>query len=56
MTCGRCKHCTPMNVCGGDCKCEAKSTSDLTFEVSQDDDINFYGDVDGQLCPDFVEK
>lgn len=56
MTCGKCKHCTPLNICGGDCRCEAKSTDDLTFEVSQDDDISFYGDVDGQPCPDFVEK
>lgn len=53
MTCGKCKHCTPLDVCGGDCKCAAKSTEDLVFEVSQDDDIQFYGDQDGQPCADF---
>ena len=56
MTCGKCKHCTPLNVCGGDCECRAKSTDGLTFEVSQDDDIRFYGDQDGQPCSDFAEK
>lgn len=56
MTCGKCKYCVPLNVCGGDCQCKAKSDSDLTFEVSQDDDIRFYGDQDGQPCPDFAEK
>lgn len=56
MTCGKCKHCVPLNVCGGDCRCKAKSDSLLTFEVSQDDDIRFYGDQDGRPCPDFTEK
>ena len=35
---------------------QAKSDGDLTFEVSQDDDIRFYGDQDGQPCSDFTEK
>ena len=56
MTCGKCKHCVPLNVCSGDCQCKAKSDGDLTFEVSQDDDIRFYGDQDGQPCSDFTEK
>ena len=53
MTCGKCKNCTPLNVCGGDCQCKAKSIDGLVFEVSQDDDITFYGDLDGQPCTDF---
>lgn len=53
MTCGKCKHCTPLSVCGGDCQCKTNSTEDLVFEVSQDDDIQFYGKQDGQPCADF---
>ena len=56
MTCGKCEHCTPLDVCGGDCKCKMKSDDGLVFEVSQDDDIRFYGDLPGQPYPDFSEK
>ncbi len=56
MTCGKCKHCVPMHVCGADCQCVAKSDGDLVFEVSQDDDIRFYGDHDGQPCANFDAK
>ena len=53
MTCGKCKNCTPLNASGADCQCKAKSIDGLVFEVSQDDDITFYGDLDGQPCTDF---
>ncbi len=39
MTCGKCKNCNPLYVCGSDCECKAKA-----IEVAQDDDIRFYGE------------
>lgn len=50
MTCGMCKHCKPNDVCNGDCLCAAKD-----IEVSQDDDIRFYGDGD-QNCELFEKE
>lgn len=52
MTCGKCQHCIPMDVCGGDCKCEARSDG-ITFEVSQDDDIRYYGEQNNEPCEFF---
>lgn len=54
-TCGNCKHCIENNVCNGDCLCKAKSDANTTFEVSQDDDIRFYGEEDNQPCQNFIE-
>lgn len=55
-SCGMCKHCNPMNMCGGDCECGAQSDKKITFEVSQDDDIRFYGEPDKEPCKDYVAK
>lgn len=49
MTCGKCKHCTPNDVCDGDCLCKEKD-----IEVSQDDDIRFYGEDGNKPCEDFT--
>lgn len=54
-TCGNCKYCNPMSICGGDCECKAKSDANITFEVSRDDDIRFYGENDNQPCQNFTE-
>lgn len=48
-TCGKCKHCKPNDVCGGDHVCEAKE-----LEVSADDDTGFYAEQDGQPCEKFT--
>lgn len=48
MTCGKCKHCIPNDVCNGDCLCKAKE-----IEVSQDDDIRFYGERTDEPCKSF---
>lgn len=50
LTCGKCAHCVPEDVCGCDCECTAKR-----IEVSQDDDIQFYGE-NGKPCKDFTKK
>lgn len=47
-TCGRCKNCIPEDACGCDCLCIMKD-----IEVSQDDDINFYGEGFNEDCKDF---
>ena len=44
MTCGMCKHCVPLDICGGDCECKARE-----IEVSEDDDTRFYGE-DNEPC------
>lgn len=49
MTCGKCVHCKPNNVCDGDCICVAKD-----LEVSRDDDIRFYGDTNDAPCDAFM--
>jgi len=54
MTCGNCKYCEQMDVCGCDCKCNAKSTDEITFEVSQDDEITFYGEQNNEPCENFT--
>lgn len=52
MKCGDCKHCSPIeNVAGADCECKAKGEG---FEVSQTDDINFYGERDNEPCSQFT--
>lgn len=48
MTCGKCKYCKPNDVCNGDCLCIKRD-----IEVSQDDDIQFYGDKN-KPCEDFT--
>ncbi len=48
MTCGMCKHCNPLNICNGDCECKAKE-----IEVSEDDNIRFYGEQDNEPCECF---
>ena len=48
MTCGMCKHCVPLDICGGDCECKARE-----IEVSEDDDTRFYGE-DNEPCELFV--
>jgi len=60
-TCGQCKNCSPIaNVAGADCHCEANSEYDeqgaltLQFEVSQTDDISFYGD--SEPCKHFSAR
>ena len=53
MTGGKCKNCIPMDTCGCDCKCKAHSTKEITFEVSQDDDIRFYGERENEPCKFF---
>lgn len=50
-TCGNCKNCVPEDFCGGDCKCCVKE-----IEVSQDDEIRFYGDKDNEPCKEFATK
>lgn len=51
MTCGECKNCKPISDCAGaDCECRAKSDAVITFEVAQDDDIEFYGDRINEPC------
>lgn len=54
MKCGNCKFCEPIDSCGCDCKCRANSTDDIMFEVSQDDDIAYYGEQNGEPCKNFV--
>lgn len=49
MNCGECKHCEQNDVCNGDCVCKAKS-----IEVSQDDDIRFYGE-NNEPCECFTK-
>lgn len=49
MTCGKCKNCIPVDRCNGDCDCKAKG-----IEVSQDDDIRFYGEQNNEPCKLFV--
>lgn len=46
--CGDCKHCKPNDICNGDCVCKARG-----IEVSEDDDIRFYGDF-GEPCAGFT--
>ena len=46
-TCGECKNCRPIDACGCDCECLAKA-----IEVSQEDEIVFYGDND-EPCENF---
>ena len=53
-TCGNCKYCKELNVCGCDCKCLARSTTEIDFEVSKDDEITWYGDND-KPCEFFEE-
>ena len=53
MTCGDCKHCIPQCVCGCDCECQIKSTDEISFQVSQDDDICCYGEHDNEPCEHF---
>ncbi|MBR1691155.1 MAG: hypothetical protein IJ711_00095 [Lachnospiraceae bacterium] len=54
-TCGKCKNCHPIENCAGaDCECKAKSDSKITFEVSQDDDIKFYGDRFNEPCSQYA--
>lgn len=48
MTCGKCKHCRPNDICNGDHECTAKN-----IEVSQDDDIRFYGEKNNEPCECF---
>lgn len=48
MKCGKCKSCKPNDVCNGDCICTAKD-----IEVSQDDDISFYGEQNNEPCEKF---
>ena len=49
MTCGMCKHCTPLDICGGDCEYKARG-----IEVSEDDDTRFYGEQDNEPCEFFA--
>ena len=48
LTCGRCKNCVPEDSCGCDCLCTAKN-----IEVSQDDEISFYGEHFDENCEKF---
>ncbi len=48
MNCGKCLHCVPADRCNGDHDCKAKG-----IEVSQDDDIRFYGEND-EPCEAFT--
>ena len=48
MTCGKCKNCVPNDVCDGDCLCKVKG-----LEVSQDDDIRYYGEINNAPCEAF---
>ena len=56
MTCGECVYCVQNNVCDGDCKCNARSTDGITFDVSQEDDTRTYGSSDGANCEFFVPR
>lgn len=56
MTCGECVYCVQNNVCDGDCKCNARSTDGITFDVSQEDDTRTYGSSDGASCEFFVPR
>lgn len=49
-TCGNCKHCVPNDICNGDHECKAKA-----IEVSQDDDIRFYGEKYNEPCEEFAK-
>lgn len=53
MLCGECKHCLPVDACDYDCECLAKSNKDISFQVSMDDDIRFYGPCPDKACPQF---
>lgn len=48
LTCGQCKNCVPEDSCGCDCLCTAKN-----IEVSQDDEIHFYGEHFDEACERF---
>ena len=50
MTCGKCKHCKPNDVCNGDHICTAKD-----LEVAEDDDTSTYAEKDGEPCERFTE-
>ena len=56
-TCGNCKHCRIADYCNGDCECEAKSTpeSGFYFEVSEEDEIGWYGENSNEPCKNFEE-
>lgn len=56
MTCGECVYCVQNNVCDGDCKCNARSTDGVAFDVSQEDDTRTYGSSDGANCEFFVPR
>lgn len=56
MTCGECVYCVQNNVCDGDCKCNARSTDGIAFDVSQEDDTRTYGSSDGTDCEFFVPR
>ena len=56
MTCGECVYCVQNNVCDGDCKCNARSTDSVAFDVSQEDDTRTYGSSDGANCEFFVPR
>lgn len=56
MTCGECVYCVQNNVCDGDCKCNARSTDGVAFDVSQEDDTGTYGSSDGANCEFFVPR
>jgi|GEM_PF-3125283 len=48
LTGGRCKNCVPEDSCGCACLCTAKN-----IEVSQDDEISFYGEHFDKNCEKF---
>ena len=48
MACGKCKDCVPEDTCGCDCHCTAKD-----IEISQNDEIQFYGERDNEDCEKF---
>ncbi|MFI3279636.1 MAG: DpnD/PcfM family protein [Rikenellaceae bacterium] len=49
--CGECNHSAPKNICNGDCHCDAKD-----IEVSEDDDSEFYAEVDGSPCEKYTPR
>ena len=49
--CKECYYCKPLYGCDQDHWCDAKE-----IEVSEDDEINFYGDVDNLPCNMFQAK
>lgn len=55
--CGQCKNCLPVSYCGGDCECVAKSEPRFGyfFEVSEEDEIEWYGEKGCKPCPHFEE-